>query len=99
MTEGWEMSCPEGSMDRLHGYPKGQPQMMRLRHPIRLVHLEIHRCLSLFRKSVTAQASCSGASLPREREASLFVLVNPLPIVLLPQMPLEACHAPPLPNV
>lgn len=40
------------------------------------------------------------SSLPaRERDASLFVLANPLPMVLLPQMPLEACQAAPLPNV
>lgn len=41
----------------------------------------------------------SRPNLPRERETSLFVLVSPLPIVLLPQMPPEACHDPPLPKV
>jgi hypothetical protein len=44
------------------------------------------------------RSSCN-EYLPREREASLFVLANPLPMGLLPQMPLEACHVPPLPNV
>lgn len=43
----------------------------------------------------------SGNSSPtaRDREASLFWAENgPLPIVLFPQMPLEACHEPPFPN-
>jgi hypothetical protein len=37
--------------------------------------------------------------LRRDREASLFVFGNPLPIVFRPHMPVEACHDAPLPNV
>lgn len=38
------------------------------------------------------------ADLPRERDGSLLAL-SPLPIVLLPHIPPEVCHAFPLPNV
>lgn len=39
------------------------------------------------------------ANLPRDRETSLLVFANALPIVLLPQIPLEGCHVPPFPKV
>lgn len=35
-------------------------------------------------------------SLPRDAEASLFVLVKPPPMGLVPQMPLDGCHVLPL---
>lgn len=49
--------------------------------------------------SVTADASFRGADLPRDRETSLLVFENALPIVLLPHIPLEGCHVPPFPKV
>jgi hypothetical protein len=48
---------------------------------------------------VVVGASQAKLDLRREREASLFTLGNPLPIVFGPHMPVEACHEPPLPNV
>jgi hypothetical protein len=49
--------------------------------------------------SVTARDSAPLADIPRDRDASLFVFANPLPMGLPPQIPLEDCQAPPLPNV
>jgi hypothetical protein len=49
-------------------------------------------------KSVAVELhSC--ANVPRDRDASLFALENPLPIALLPHIPLDGCHEPPLPKV
>jgi len=37
--------------------------------------------------------------LRRERDASLFAVENPLPIVFVPHIPVEGCHDPPFPKV
>jgi hypothetical protein len=46
--------------------------------------------------SVTARLSSVRPGLPRDVEASLFVLVKPPPMGLVPQMPLDGCHVLPL---
>ena len=45
---------------------------------------------------VVARASQARLDLRRDREASLFALENPLPIVFGPHMPVDACHELPL---
>lgn len=49
--------------------------------------------------SAADRVAFTSANVPRDRDASLFALENPLPIGLFPHMPLDGCHEPPLPNV
>ena len=50
------------------------------------------------RASVWAKSLSRDVHIPRELDVSLFVVVNPPPMGVLPQMPLDGCHVLPLLN-